>query len=78
LNNVAILLLAGLAALGAAKAPPPRWWAPGDGRNFPERIDYPNAYGSLNGSTNWPAHRAAGSILPLNWINDRRICTISV
>ncbi len=31
----------------AAKAPPPRWWSPGDGRVFPEKFAYPNAYGSL-------------------------------
>jgi cytochrome c peroxidase len=47
LKTFVILILAGLTALGAAKAPPPRWWAPGDGRVFPERIDYPNADGSL-------------------------------
>lgn len=31
----------------AAMAPSPRWWSPGDDRIFPEKIVYPNAYGSL-------------------------------
>lgn len=40
-------LAAAVILIGAAKAPPPRWWAPGDGRVFGETVDYGNDYGSL-------------------------------
>ncbi len=33
--------------LGGAASPPPRWWAPGDGRIFPAQVDYDNPDGSL-------------------------------
>ncbi len=35
-----------LFGLGAADVPP-RWWSPGDGRIFPERLSYPNSSGVL-------------------------------
>lgn len=43
------LTLAALVLGGAvfARAAPPRWWAPGDGRVAPQTIDYPNALGTL-------------------------------
>ncbi len=47
------LLPASLAALilsvsvAARDGKPDRWWSPGDGRTFPETLDYPNAQGDL-------------------------------
>ena len=46
----AILPLAALAAaisVGAHGDAPDRWWSPGDGRVFPERLDYSNGDGTL-------------------------------
>ena len=31
----------------ANRAPPPRWWSPGEGRIFPEQLDYENGSGKL-------------------------------
>lgn len=39
-------LSVGLAVMAAGK-PPSRWWAPGEGRVFPEQLDYSNGAGSL-------------------------------
>ncbi|MDE2403556.1 MAG: hypothetical protein KGM17_02430 [Sphingomonadales bacterium] len=36
-----------LATVAVGKGPPPRWWAPGEGRVFPQQLDYANAQGSL-------------------------------
>ena len=49
LGGAAGLLAATLAAtLGfAAPAAPDRWWKPGEGRQFPAVLDYPNDHGSL-------------------------------
>jgi hypothetical protein len=41
----AAALFAGLAA--ARGEVPERWWAPGEGRVFPEQLDYPNEFGTL-------------------------------
>jgi hypothetical protein len=45
-SRLALLALAALAGLGAAKAPD-RWWSPGDGRVFPEKLTYANPDGEL-------------------------------
>jgi hypothetical protein len=42
-----LLTLATLAIIGAAKAPPPRWWSPGEGRTFPTHLTYNNNAGQL-------------------------------
>jgi hypothetical protein len=39
--------IAGLAVLSAQRSPPPRWWAPGEGRVFPAQVDYDNGGGTL-------------------------------
>lgn len=41
---VGAVLLLGLVA--AQKAPPPRWWSPGEGRTFPAVLDYQNEHGT--------------------------------
>jgi len=44
------LVLAGLAlagAVGVRSGPPARWWMPGDGRTFPQSLEYPNDQGTL-------------------------------
>ncbi|WP_338466183.1 hypothetical protein RXV95_11450 [Novosphingobium sp. ZN18A2] len=46
------LLMAAACTLGAAMTigaakPPPRWWAPGEGRVFPSQLDYKNDQGTL-------------------------------
>ncbi len=38
----------GIAALSiSAASPPDRWWEPGEGRTFPEKLAYPNDHGEI-------------------------------
>ncbi len=42
----AALVLAS-ASIAVGRAPPPRWWSPGEGRVFPTQLDYANEHGTL-------------------------------
>ncbi|MFM5930536.1 MAG: hypothetical protein ACKOPQ_06480 [Novosphingobium sp.] len=55
LSAAALLLLS-----AAQKAPPDRWWSPGEGRTFPAVLDYANEHGTVRTLLNGGPLKTAG------------------